>query len=517
MACQTPFRDDPQQLLLYKIASCLAEGGGGGGVSGVASFNLRTGVVTLTSGDVTTALGFTPISQADGDSRYVLKAGDTMTGSLAMPAGSAALPSNTFSGDLNTGMYSPGADSVGFATGGTLRLTIASAGVTSSVPILLPDGTAALPALTFQSDTDTGIYRIGANSFGSAAGGSVILATSTTGINLTTALAYQYNSVNVIRAQTALNNYFFGPSGNLTGTGTGNTAVGNSAFPVFTTGLNNTAIGNFALLANTTGTSNTAIGTLALAANTVAGNGVAIGQQALAANVSGNNNVAIGYQALIASTGPQNSGMGSLTFADLTSGSLNSAVGYNTGRGITTGAKNTIIGANVAGLAAALSNNIILADGDGVIRLQIDSSGNTTLAGTVATAAGTAALPAHTFSADLNTGLYNIGADSLGLSTGGTLRTTTNTTDLILATGFRLAMASGANTRAGNATLVAGTVTVANTSVTANTIVMLTRKTSGGTLGTAITYTVIAATSFTINSDSALDTSTFSYVLIENP
>lgn len=76
---------------------------------------------------------------------------------------------------------------------------------------------------------------------------------------------------------------------------------------------------------------------------------------------------------------------------------------------------------------------------------------------------------------------------------------------------------SGANQRAGNAVLVGGTVTVANTTVTANTIVMLTRKTSGGTIGTAITYTVIAATSFTITSDSVLDTSTFSYFLIEVP
>lgn len=80
-----------------------------------------------------------------------------------------------------------------------------------------------------------------------------------------------------------------------------------------------------------------------------------------------------------------------------------------------------------------------------------------------------------------------------------------------------LSIVSGANQRAGNAVLVAGTVTVNNTTVTANTIVMLTRKTAGGTPGTLITYTVSAGTSFTINSDSALDTSTFSYFLIEVP
>lgn len=85
-----------------------------------------------------------------------------------------------------------------------------------------------------------------------------------------------------------------------------------------------------------------------------------------------------------------------------------------------------------------------------------------------------------------------------------------------IATAKALNFRSGSNSRAGNATLVAGTVTVSNTTVTANTIVLLTRKTSGGTLGTAITYTLSAGASFTINSDSALDTSTFSYALIEN-
>lgn len=78
-----------------------------------------------------------------------------------------------------------------------------------------------------------------------------------------------------------------------------------------------------------------------------------------------------------------------------------------------------------------------------------------------------------------------------------------------------LTITTGTNQRAGNATLVGGTVTVSNTTVTANTIVMLTRKTSGGTIGTAITYTVSAATSFTISSDNILDTSVFSYFLIE--
>lgn len=49
----------------------LSAGGGGGGVAGVSSFNTRSGDVTLTSTDVTIALGFTPLSPtADRVSRF---------------------------------------------------------------------------------------------------------------------------------------------------------------------------------------------------------------------------------------------------------------------------------------------------------------------------------------------------------------------------------------------------------------------------------------------------------------
>lgn len=83
-----------------------------------------------------------------------------------------------------------------------------------------------------------------------------------------------------------------------------------------------------------------------------------------------------------------------------------------------------------------------------------------------------------------------------------------------MTTNAQLSVQSGPHQRAGNATLVAGTVTVANPSVTANTLVMHSRKTIGGTAGN-LTYTLTAGTSFTINSDNAADTSVVSYFLIE--
>jgi hypothetical protein len=64
-------------------------------------------------------------------SSNVLKAGDTMTGALVVPLASAATPSLTFTGDLNTGIYSPGADKVAVATNGAQQVSIDSAGKVS--------------------------------------------------------------------------------------------------------------------------------------------------------------------------------------------------------------------------------------------------------------------------------------------------------------------------------------------------------------------------------------------------
>ena len=51
------------------------------------------------------------------------------------------------------------------------------------------DGTVALPALNFTSDTDTGIYRIGANNVGVAANGAKVVDIATTGVSVTGALS----------------------------------------------------------------------------------------------------------------------------------------------------------------------------------------------------------------------------------------------------------------------------------------------------------------------------------------
>lgn len=56
-------------------------------------------------------------------------------------AGTAAAPGIAFDGDPNTGIYSPGADEIAIATGGTLRLSIDSAGAVTIPGDLTVEGT----------------------------------------------------------------------------------------------------------------------------------------------------------------------------------------------------------------------------------------------------------------------------------------------------------------------------------------------------------------------------------------
>lgn len=52
----------------------------------------------------------------------------SFTGQTSVAAGSAAAPSVTVTGDTNTGIYFPAADTVGISTGGTLRVSVDSSG-----------------------------------------------------------------------------------------------------------------------------------------------------------------------------------------------------------------------------------------------------------------------------------------------------------------------------------------------------------------------------------------------------
>ena len=112
-------------------------------------------------------------------------------------------------------------------------------------------------------------------------------------INIVAGSSYLYNATSILSASTTKSNYFLGPAGNLTMTGSSNTAIGNLSLHSNTTGQFNMSLGAEALYMNQTGSDN-----------------IAIGGPALRSNVSGNQNVAIGTNALYASTGSGNVAIG---------------------------------------------------------------------------------------------------------------------------------------------------------------------------------------------------------------
>lgn len=182
-------------------------------------------------------------------------------------------------------------------------------------------------------------------------------------------------------------------------TGSGNTAAGLQALYKNTIGTNNSAFGVNALYNNISGAFNSAFGDSALY-NNIGNSNVAVGRQAMYQNTSGSANTSVGSGALFTNTtssansafgynslyllngsGYQNTAIGYQAGYDVSSGNNNTIVGHNTGRGITTGHQNTVIGANITGLAPDTSNNVIVSDGAGTIRMQVSSLGNTTFSG----------------------------------------------------------------------------------------------------------------------------------------
>ena len=171
---------------------------------------------------------------------------------------------------------------------------------------------------------------------------------------------------------------------NVTTSGAANTAVGDYSLALNTTGSNNSSFGSNSLVANTTGSANTSIGRLSLSSNTTGNNNTAVGYQAGYTNTTSSESVFVGYYAGRTSTGANNLCVGTYAGGSLTTGAGNTFVGANGGPSacgytVTTGSKNTILGnynGNQTGLdIRTSSNNIVVSDGDGTPRHQIDGNG----------------------------------------------------------------------------------------------------------------------------------------------
>lgn len=104
------------------------------------------------------------------------------TGILIIPSGSAANPSFSFNVDQDTGIFQSGTNALGIATAGANHLIVDDNGATPLVSVSkgtlrLPDGVVGLPAINFNANTDTGIYRVGSGNLGFTSTGVKIFET----------------------------------------------------------------------------------------------------------------------------------------------------------------------------------------------------------------------------------------------------------------------------------------------------------------------------------------------------
>jgi hypothetical protein len=104
--------------------------------------------------------------------------GDTMTGALQVPAGTATAPSLAIAA-ANNGIYGS-AGNLNFSTSGVARVLLSTTALTTTLPVRALDGTAAAPAYSFNSNTNLGLWRAGADTLGFATAGTNRLSISST-------------------------------------------------------------------------------------------------------------------------------------------------------------------------------------------------------------------------------------------------------------------------------------------------------------------------------------------------
>ena len=103
-------------------------------------------------------------------------------------AGTQGSPSFSFIGDPNTGLYNSAADTLAVSVGGTARWAF-GAGFTTvlSGPVYFAQGgSAGVPTISFDTDSNSGFWRIGADNIGVTVGGSQLADWSSTGLNMAT-------------------------------------------------------------------------------------------------------------------------------------------------------------------------------------------------------------------------------------------------------------------------------------------------------------------------------------------
>lgn len=381
-------------------------------------------------------------SVAAADILRIQPTGLTVTGVLAFTTlragdGSAGIPAWSFTSDTDTGIYRPGNDRLRIVTGGVTAVEF-----DANHFVQLPDGSAALPALTFQADTDTGIYRLGANDLGLTAGGALALELTSTpqallrdGLVGTPALAFRNDP------DTGL--FSVGANDLAVVTGGVTRAEWTTGAMVSTLPILNQSGGLGSPAYSFSGDSDTGWYISAPNALAASAGGTFIGEMRLNATAQlGMADGAVGTPAFSFSNdydtglyriGANNIGVASAGGLVLDIGPTVIAVNHAT---------TPTLSLLVAGTERAYfryTNGTVIArlDSDGQLDLAANNAIGLTLTPVAAPQTlvldGTNALPSKSFISDPDTGIYRIGVNQLGIATGGTQRFDLSSSGLNLA------------------------------------------------------------------------------------
>lgn len=162
-----------------------------------------THVGTPVNGQLAQWTGATSIQGVDASAMpFVAKGGDTMTGSLILPAGTQALPAIKF-GDAATGFFRQASNVVSISCNNFEAMRWAANGKTQIfAQMLAADGTNTLPSYAFSSTLSSGMYRPGTNTLGFATSGALRFSISPTDITSTLPITLPADPTTALQAAT---------------------------------------------------------------------------------------------------------------------------------------------------------------------------------------------------------------------------------------------------------------------------------------------------------------------------
>lgn len=279
----------------------LANGGTGAalvdpGADRILFWDDSAGAMTwLTLGTNLTITGTTIDASGGGGSGTVTSVaasggttGLTFTGSPITTSGTL-----TLSGTLAVANGGTGAST---AAGARSAISAAVSGANTDLTLLygLSNGNTATPSVAFASDTDTGLYRVAADTVGFAAGGSRIMAL---GIDATT-IALGANSTVIGGTRNVVIGHSAGTSYTYTSAPAMNVFVGYQAGANATDGIQNVCVGANAGAGITTGDYVTCLGDGAGSNLTTGQNNTVIGRGATGSSATISNEITLGNSSI---------------------------------------------------------------------------------------------------------------------------------------------------------------------------------------------------------------------------